>query len=152
MSINTDGNLAYSVIEFLEDDGVTVVPSLWLSENKGHCKFPSPVPKNFDKVVAVADSPAEPNWVDYPIKFIKSYGKFFKFFSGSNLFNLITNYIHYLSFIFVDSYKKAAKKANKYIQGKPVDSSECEGQGTRRRKRTDITNITITPPPGSIES
>lgn len=85
MSWNSENKLkAFSLIEFLEDGGVTVVPTHWLSGDKTLCKFPSPVPKNFDKVSEVANSPVESSWIDYPIKFIKSYGKIKNVF-----FNLI---------------------------------------------------------------
>lgn len=80
MSFNIESNLKeYSVIEFLEDGGVSVIPSHWLSETKDTCKFPSPVPKNFDKVLAIASSPVESTWIDYPVTLIKSYSKYISY-------------------------------------------------------------------------
>jgi hypothetical protein len=50
----------YSIIEFISDSGVEVVPSIWISKKSEEsreiiiCKFPDPIPKGFSRIQANA--------------------------------------------------------------------------------------------------
>lgn len=66
--------------------------------------------------------------------------------------NIVLINSHY--YFFVDSYKRASDKANKYIKGKALDSSEGEGLQKRRRQKPKLaigTSSPIAAPTGFID-
>jgi hypothetical protein len=65
----------FSIVEFESDCGVEVVPTLWLSEDFRHCKFPTPIPKGFSRIQSEESSVPEDNWTDYRVKLVGSFGK-----------------------------------------------------------------------------
>jgi hypothetical protein len=67
----------FSVVHFLSDNSVEVVPSTWVSGDQSNCFWPKKTPKNFDTIRDDPGSIPQPSWVAHDVKVIKSYGKYY---------------------------------------------------------------------------
>jgi hypothetical protein len=63
----------FSVVHFLNDDSVEVVPSKWITEDS--CKFPDKLTKGLGKLLRNSDKEPCDSWESYKIKLVKSYGR-----------------------------------------------------------------------------
>lgn len=66
---------SFSVVNFLIDNSVEVVPSSWITEDQKHCVFPSNKPQGLQKLQAQAGSKVDKSWPVWEITILKSYGK-----------------------------------------------------------------------------
>lgn len=67
----------FSVVEFVSDSSVEVVPTKWIINNEGtySCPFPENRPKGIQKLQSQPDAEFNANWPVWEIIIVKSYGK-----------------------------------------------------------------------------
>ena len=66
----------FSVVTFLIDNSVDVIPSTWIIEgDQTKCHFPSNRPKGFKKLQENSISSHNPEWPIWDIKIEKLFGK-----------------------------------------------------------------------------
>ncbi|XP_035701147.1 uncharacterized protein LOC110862162 isoform X2 [Folsomia candida] len=117
----------FTVVEFHLDNGVSVVPSSWISEKVGKkfCPFPDPIPKDFESIQSNLNSVPGQDWITYEVTCVR---------------------VH-------DNYKRAQGKAKKHIRNQQVDSTDAElGRGKRFRKNEEVlvTPAVSEPPPSLL--
>lgn len=68
----------FTVVEFHLDNGVSVVPSSWISEKVGKkfCPFPDPIPKDFERIQSNLNSVPGQDWITYEVTCVRVHGKF----------------------------------------------------------------------------
>jgi hypothetical protein len=64
----------FSVVKFLKENLVLVVPSIWIDKNKKNCLWPNAQPAQIEKWNKQCKLPEE-NWTSHPIKVYKTAGK-----------------------------------------------------------------------------
>lgn len=129
-----------SVIEFHVDNGVTVVPSSWISEQDGekYCAFPNPIPKEFETIKSNANSRPGKDWIIYEVTCVKTYGKNVSLTISLVIYSKCHN-LCYIPFCAIDNYNKAKAKAKRYIKHQQIDSTDTElGRGRRHRKKENV--------------
>jgi len=68
-------NKLFTIVEFVLDNGVEVVPSSWLTEEQNYCRFPNPIPRGFKRIQNDSSSIAREDWTLYEVGVVGSYGK-----------------------------------------------------------------------------
>lgn len=79
-------NKKFTVVHFLADKSVEVVPSTWLSKDGKTCPFPISQPKGFKKLQEDENSVPDPLWPFWIIDNLKSYGNSYNKESADNYF------------------------------------------------------------------
>ncbi|CAL8136718.1 unnamed protein product [Orchesella dallaii] len=102
-------NYKFSVVHFKSDNAVEIVPINWLFQQNGstYCHFP-PNNSKIRKLISNPDSKPGRDWEVFEIeKIVKSY----------------------------NTFKRAEKRAKKYIDNSDEDSTEAESIGRRKRRK-----------------
>ncbi|CAL8136171.1 unnamed protein product [Orchesella dallaii] len=102
-------NYKFSVVHFKSDNAVEIVPINWLFQENGstYCHFPQNN-SNIRKLISKPDAQPGRDWNVFEIeKVVKSY----------------------------NTFKRAEKRAKKYIENSDDDSTEAESIGRRKRRK-----------------
>ncbi|CAL8068226.1 unnamed protein product [Orchesella dallaii] len=116
----------FCVVHFKIDDSVEAVPIKWLfstEEGVEYCKFPPGPASNIVKLCSNPETEPRDNWIFYEVKVVKRY---------------------------VD-YKRAVRRAKKYIDNTDVETTDAEQNRQRKRRKIDLPAIPCPPSPNLFE-